>query len=117
IVMEHTLGATVNHGALEAKLGYAALQLLGRGLRVWHGKCGETSETARMPGYCLGQSIVRTSRELDRLGGFELLNWRRNVREDLDIDSGRIHVAQPDLVNVWQAFEHARHWRTPRLAT
>src|SRR5579872_2870337 len=57
----------------------------------------------------LREEIVDLASECDGLGGIELFCPGNGMREDLDIDSGRIHIGDATFVKIAEEFGHPSH--------
>ena len=112
VVQEHAVGEAVQHGALEAELGDAALQLVGAFARIvgrYHGEAGKACRVQLDRGM---QAIIDAARQLERDVVGQLLSARCAVREDLDVDARFVHFLDADLAQIVEAllqFGRAEH--------
>jgi hypothetical protein len=113
IVDEVAVRKPVDHRALEAEPGDAALELIGGRRRIAGRQRGEAREALRRRRDDRGEPVVDAPAELDRARR-DLLQGRRAVRQDLDVDAALVHVFQARLTDIFQRLPDAR--RRKRIA-
>ena len=100
VVQILALGVRVHDDALEPQLRHAALDLFGGVGRILRRDRGQAGEACRVPGDGGRQLIVRVHRQRGRRVGVEDLHARRGQRQQLQVDPGRVHVADPAGIQV-----------------
>ena len=103
VVEEFAVGHAVQHGALEAELGDAALELVGRGRRIVGRQAREGGEARRIGGDRRMQPVVDPARQRHRDVGGDLLRRRRAVGEHLHVDAGLVHLLDAQRAEIEQA--------------
>jgi hypothetical protein len=85
----------VDQSTDKAQFGNGTLQFGGRGVWFLRRQCRETSESARIFAHRIGQVIVGAAGQIDRARHIGLvLDTRVEKRQDLEIDSGSIHLLE-----------------------
>ncbi len=101
------VGVAIDHGAAEFQIANAALEFVGRGLRVLHGKMREAAIAVGALLDFLGEKVVTLARDLRRLGGIGLdLHAGACDRQHRYFDAGRVHRGEALLAEVVQARQH-----------
>jgi hypothetical protein len=100
IVEEASVRMPVDHRAPEAQLGDRALELVGGGLGRRGRQGGEAGEAVGVLGDGARERVVGLARERDRRVGIEVLDPRRRVADDLQVDAGVVHGGQASLAEV-----------------
>jgi hypothetical protein len=107
--MEFVLGAAVNHRPLEAQAGNGALQLVSRRGRIPRRQCGKGCEAFGVAVHGVVEAIIRRGGQLAGLCRVELLDRRRRMRNDLQVNARGVHFAQPQLTQVGQPGHELGH--------
>ena len=90
--------------ALEAEPGDGALQFGGGGYRVGSRQRSESGETVGMGGDGFGETVIGATREPHgKLGIRHFLRARRGVRQNLNVDAGRVHLGNAALADIVEA--------------
>ena len=93
----------VDHGALEAELVDAALELVGVGLRIRSRQRGETLEAIGIAVNRFLEAVVDVARDTNGGLGIELLGRRCGVAQHLDVDTALVHLAEAKLAQIVEA--------------
>ena len=103
VVEEAPAGVAVDHRALHAELADRALELVRRRARVGRGQGGEGGEALRVLVDRARELVVGFAREgHGGLGVVEVLDARRGMADDLQVDAGGVHGRQPSLAQIEQ---------------
>ena len=95
IVELAALAVPVDQSTDKAQFGNGTLQFGGRGVWVLRRQCRETSESVGIFAHRLSQVIVGAAGQIDRARHIGLvLDTRVEKRQDLEIDSGSIHLLE-----------------------
>jgi hypothetical protein len=99
----------VDHRALHAELAHGALELVRRRARVGRRQRGEGREAFGVLVHGAGELVVGLAREgHGGLGVVEVLDARRRVADDLQVDAGGVHGRQPLLAEIEQVGRQRR---------
>ena len=109
-VDEVAVAEAVDECAFEPTLLDGALELVGRGLGQDGREHGEASEAVWALGHDVGERVVHRAASVDGDVGGEALAAGGLVREDLHVDSGRIHLGDPGVREVEEAVADAAGW-------
>jgi len=115
VVQVAAAAVAVDQGALEAVGADRALQLVGGGLGIRGRERGEPGQPVWMAAHRLGEGVVGGAGEGHRLGRVELLHPWSGQRQDLEVETGGVHVGDPALADVAQLLDESgkarRHLR------
>ena len=104
VVEELAVDGSVGHAAQEVELAHRVFELVGGGPRLAQRQRGKGAEAIRIGrNDLLGDPGIELAGVCDTLGSRQVLGTRRQGRQDLEVDAGRIHVgdaAGADVVDV-----------------
>ena len=95
----------MHHGALEAMLGDGALELVGGGLWIVRRQRGKRREARGMGGTGCRQPVVDATHQRSRAVGRQLLRRGRTMGDDLDVDTGLVHLLDPNRAEIVETLE------------